>query len=110
VNKKTDCRSPRPAVPNLRDGARQYTGTALAVLAEIAVNRRCSALARVKACHELIVSGWGLPPQAVSATVEQLPPPGPAPSLKFIFVSKRPDGSDIPHAELGGTEQTTRVN
>jgi hypothetical protein len=83
---------PRRPVVNLRAEAAQYTGTALAVLAEIAVNRRCAALARVRACRELIVSAHGLPPQALS--VEQLPPPGEAPSVRFVFVSKRPDGSE----------------
>ena len=93
---------PQRVVTDLRVAAREFTQTALDVLAAVAVSKRASAVARVRAAHELLAFGWGEPAQAVSATVEQLPPPGPAPSLKFIFVSKRPDGSAIPDDELVG--------
>src|SRR5262249_17842970 len=81
--------SPRHFVCDSRSEASKSTPLALETLASMAASSRPSAIARVKAARELILAGWGLPPQALS--VEQVQPPGPPPappSLKFVFVSK----------------------
>jgi hypothetical protein len=98
---------PRRVVTDLRLEARQYTELALQTLASIAASKRASSVGRVKAARELILAGWGLPPQSLSV---DLPPPGSAPSIEFIFVSRKPDGTPLDDAErkpvvIGGPQR-----
>jgi hypothetical protein len=82
-------RPPRPPI-NLRKEASGYTVDALRILFEIANNRRCAALARVKACRELIVAAHGLPAQAIAATVEQMiNPMADAPNIRLVFTDRK---------------------
>jgi hypothetical protein len=95
---------PKRVVTDLRVAAREFTPLALEVLASVASSKRAAAIARVKAATQLLLAGWGSPPQSVSV---DLPPPGPGPSVEFIFVSKKPPGWS---ESAGNVEPTPAVN
>lgn len=61
-------------VAEVRDLARQYTGDAVATLANIMSNPKISAAARVSAATALLDRGWGKPQQPIQADVNVVPP------------------------------------